>query len=305
MSAFRAAFAAVALVILLATVFKFPWWRRALRLFIAIAATVLLLASVIGVSGPRAAIERGWLILTGGLVDVGGYRLRLACFGAGSPVVVMDAGLNQTIPTWGHVPSSVATFTRACAYDRAGLGESDHGPVPRTSRQIVGELHALLGNAGISGPYVLVGHSFGGQNVRLYASEYPGDVVGMVLVEASHEDQYVRFAALLSPNQREPYLQHEGGANDEQVDMITSGAQVREARPLPGMPLIVLTAQLATLPEDPLVAQTGYELQAQLARLVPNGKQVMVANSGHFIQLDQPQAVVDAIQEVVAAARKR
>lgn len=97
----------------------------------------------------RWAIKRPLLILSGQLVDVGGHRLRIECKGAGSPIVVMDAGLDMTRDTWGIVPRGVATFTRACTYERAGLGESDRAtPTPRTSERIVTDLHALLRNAG-------------------------------------------------------------------------------------------------------------------------------------------------------------
>src|SRR5581483_7014518 len=155
-----------------------------------------------GTYAPRVALWRGWLILSGGLVDVGGYRLRIECIGAGKPTVVMDAGLAQDRSTWGQVPSGVAAFTRVCTYDRAGLGESEAGAKPRTSQQIVAELQVLLKRAGIQSPYLLVGHSFGGANVRLFASQHPDAVVGIVLVDASQEDQTARYAELMTASDR-------------------------------------------------------------------------------------------------------
>jgi len=119
----------------------------------------------------------------GQLVDVGGHRLHIYCMGGGAPAVVMDSGFPGSSLSWTFVQPEVARFTHACSYDRAGLGWSDAGPMPRSSRQIVEELCALLLNAGVEGPFVLVGHSFGTFTVRLYASTYPGDVVGMVLVD--------------------------------------------------------------------------------------------------------------------------
>lgn len=117
-------------------------------------------------------------------VDVGGYRLHVSSSGEGSPTVVMDSGMCHVSPIWGLVQPEVARFTRACSYDRAGYAWSDPGPGPRTSQQIARELHTLLITAAIPGPYVLVGHSFGGLNMCTYAGMYPDEVAGMVLVDA-------------------------------------------------------------------------------------------------------------------------
>jgi len=121
----------------------------------------------------------------GKLVDIGGYRLHINCTGTGSPTVILDAGLGGTSLDWSKVQPAVAHFTRVCSYDRAGYGWSDTGPGPRTSQQIVKELHLLLVHAQVSGPYILVGHSLGGLNMRQYAYRYPGEVAEMVLLNAT------------------------------------------------------------------------------------------------------------------------
>src|SRR5215207_8827824 len=123
----------------------------------------------------------------GQLVDIGGYRLHIQCVGAGSPTVVLDAGLGGSSLDWSLVQSDLGSSTRVCAYDRAGMGWSDPGPQPRTPRQIARELHTLLTNAGIAEPYVLVGHSLAGKNVRLFAPSHPEEVAAMVLVDARSE----------------------------------------------------------------------------------------------------------------------
>jgi hypothetical protein len=124
----------------------------------------------------------------GQLIDIGGYRLHLWCTGNGAPVVVLDAGLGGTSAGWGFVQPEVARFTRVCSYDRAGMGYSDPGPSPRTARRIANELAELLARDGIAGPVVLAGESIAGFNVRLFASDHPERTAGLVLVDASHED---------------------------------------------------------------------------------------------------------------------
>ena len=123
----------------------------------------------------------------GRLIDVGGFRLNLYCAGSGSPTVIFDSGLEDWAPSWIKIQPAIAKRTRTCTYDRAGNGFSDPGPMPRTTGRIARELHTLLHVAGETGPFVLVGHSFGGLIVRHYADRYPRDVAGLVLVDASAE----------------------------------------------------------------------------------------------------------------------
>jgi pimeloyl-ACP methyl ester carboxylesterase len=123
----------------------------------------------------------------GEMFSVSGHDMQIYCTGKanGGPTVVMDSGLGGGLLDWQTVQPKVATFARVCSYDRSGIGWSESGPTPRTSQRIVKELHALLSDAGEEGPYVLVGHSFGGANVQLYASDYPKQVAGMVLVDSA------------------------------------------------------------------------------------------------------------------------
>ena len=128
----------------------------------------------------------------GHLVQVGSIRLNIDCSGLGSPTVILESGSGGPSVDWLMVQPSVSKFARVCSYDRAGYGWSDSGPEPRSSLQIAHELKQLLQASGEKGPYVLVGHSMGGYDIRVYTSQYPDDVVGMVLVDASHEDQDLR-----------------------------------------------------------------------------------------------------------------
>ena len=130
-----------------------------------------------------------------------GRRLNLYCTGSGSPTVVFDSGQASETSEWGWVQPVIATKTRACSYDRAGVGFSDPARRPGSSANIVDDLHRLLAVASVPPPYVLVGHSYGGMNIKLYAYRYPSEVVGMVFVDPSHEDQRLRYLRL---NPRQP-----------------------------------------------------------------------------------------------------
>src|SRR4029077_5314290 len=124
----------------------------------------------------------------GQLVPSDGTRLNLYCTGSGSPTVVFDSGFEDWAPAWSTVQPQIAKWTRACSYDRAGTGFSDPGPMPRTSVRIAEELHAALHRAGIATPYILVGHAFGGDNVRTFADLHMREVAGLVLVDADATD---------------------------------------------------------------------------------------------------------------------
>jgi pimeloyl-ACP methyl ester carboxylesterase len=290
----------------------------------------------------------------GKLVDVGGYRLHINSTGEGSPVLILDAGWSDCSLNWCLVQPEVAKFTRVCSYDRAGTGWSDVGPSSRSSLQIVRELHTLLKTAGIPGPYVLVGHSFGGCNVRLFAHEYPQEVAGLVLVDSAVEDQWPRLpesvkrlyaqmqqqlwdgrplskfgiirlfylrpnpklpvavqAADMSLRSRTPYL--DTICREWELIPNESAAQVRAAASLPPVPMFVLTAGQHTDQAPPGVTPEDFaqwnallrEMQADLASRCPNSIHLTVTNSTHLIPLDRPTAIVGAIRQVVAAARKQ
>jgi len=129
----------------------------------------------------------------GKLLSVGDHRLHLRCMGEGTPAVIFDAGAGGTSLDWQEIQTRLAQQTRVCAYDRAGLGWSDAGPLPRTSGQMVEELRILLRGANVEPPYILVGHSLGGLNMQLFAARYPQDVVGIVLVDSVHPEFYAQM----------------------------------------------------------------------------------------------------------------
>ena len=166
-----------------------PVWRRGRRVLRGIGRTLVGLIVVLGLVGAvyesaaEAADARAYPP-PGQLVDVGGYRLHINCMGTGSPTVVINAGWGDWSEGWSRVQPEAAKTTRVCTYDRAGMGYSEAGSLPRTAEHFAKELHILLQHAAIPGPYVLVGHSMGGAPVRVFAHTYAAEVAGVVLIES-------------------------------------------------------------------------------------------------------------------------
>jgi pimeloyl-ACP methyl ester carboxylesterase len=179
------------------------WIRFASKCLILLLAVLLLVGITYEQIGQRQ--DRKRFPRVGRSVDIGGRSLNIYCSGEGGPAVILDTG--GSAPGYGNLlfQSRVAQFTRACWFDRAGLGWSDPSPVEQTSAAVAEDLHALLHAAGIPPPFVLVGSSFSGFNVRAFAGKYPSEVVGAVLVDSAHEDQY-RYEprATLAPFNRLP-----------------------------------------------------------------------------------------------------
>jgi pimeloyl-ACP methyl ester carboxylesterase len=270
----------------------------------------------------------------GRLVDVGGYRLHIHCRGHGSPVVVFDAGLGGFSIDWIYVQVLLDREATVCAYDRAGYGWSDPGPAPRDSDHIVEELALLLERAGIASPYILVGHSFGGLNVQNFAKTFPRSVAGLVLVDASHPDQWERLpdlparsnrpgprpgtlVTLFDPNVVSRHYPERywhpirtlmasakalAAQRHEFMNFSVSASQVSMAGVLPHVPLVVVTRGLRTWPHHPLgdaLEQAWADLQRDLTASVAGGRQVIAAHSGHLIPLDEPEVVAEAVRSIL------
>ncbi len=246
------------------------------------------------------------------VVDAGGVSLYIHCVGQGEPRVVFDAGLGNDGSVWSGVLPAVGRFTKACTYDRAGLGQSGPAPRPHTNRRMADELRALLSNAGLGGPYVLVGHSMGGVNVRLFASEHLDEVAGVVLVDAVGDEQFTRWFVLF-PEAMKAEFRKGLTALPEGLDFDTYVSGVAEmsssSRTLGDRPLVVLSHGKAQ--HDPGVSaevQSEMEgvwadMQGQLCRLSSNCARAIAAKSGHYIQRDEPQLVVASVRAVVDSVR--
>jgi pimeloyl-ACP methyl ester carboxylesterase len=269
----------------------------------------------------------------GKMVSLDTHDIHLYCVGAGSPTVVFEADLDQYGSlSWDSVQGEVGTFTRACSYDRAGIMWSEPGPLPRDGEMIASELGTVLDMAGEDGPYVLVGHAFGGAYVRIFAGQNPDDVCGMVLVDSSHPEMLTHFAEYglekeipskqirplilllshlgmpgrfkgnvynLSPdvyNPTQAFLPESSMAwFDETVEAPNTLAQAGQYEYLGDMPLIVLAAARSS--QD--LQQVWLELQQELTLLSENSEFRALQEAGHYIQFDQPQEVVEAVRDVV------
>ena len=247
--------------------------------------------------------SQGSLILQ--KVDVGGHSLNLLIGGQGSPAVVFEGGFGTGIVSWSTVQKEVAAFARTVSYDRAGLGQSDLGPKPRSAKQIATELHVALDKAGVKPPYVLVGHSFGGIYVRVFADMYPKEVVGMVLIDPSQES----FNDWLKKNQSDRVKDSEAqiakapeGVRAEAATTQSSYAEARGTKIPAGIPVTLLSAtEDESMPAD---ARTAWiQNHKEWIATVPGGKHVIVEKTGHFIQAQQPKLVIETIQQMLNPKR--
>ncbi len=253
------------------------------------------------------------------------------------PTVIFEAGLADDSLTWSAVQPAVAKTTRTCSYDRAGYGWSDPSPRTRDAKTSAEELHTLLKNADVSGPFIFVGHSLGGMYVREYAALYRPEVEGMVLVDASYPYQYKRIGPTITRGNEE-FLRKQGYFEDtmpfgwprligwcdhwppaerdlrrttecrlrpwithmhEYRAFDEDSAEVMQAGNLGNMPLIVLTEGKATTNDPP---NSFGAMQKELAHLSTRGSQMFV-DGGHMIQVDHPHAVIDAVLMVMAEVR--
>lgn len=288
--------------------------RRLLGLVLAVA----LLAGCGGADEPP--MPRKVPLLDGSIVDVGGHYLYFYCSGRGAPTVILEAGFGGSTRAWSEVQPPIATFTRVCSYDRAGLGASEPGPKARTSKTIADELDELLENARIDGPYVLVGHSFGGMHLRVFADEHGDDVAGVVFVDSSHPDATARLRAALPPErpgedeslaQLRRELRPGPIPNPEGLDVPKSEQEVRRTGSLGDIPVVVLTAGRADAPAgfpasvERRLQRVWLAAQRDLASLSSDSLHVVALDSGHLIQsnLGQPQLVVRAVRQGVRAVR--
>ena len=301
----------------------------------------LLLLSALLVAGGAASAARtrsaaDQPAAPGTYVWVGDHRLHLDCQGTGSPTVVFDSGLGGSSLDWTLVQPEVASFTRACSYDRAGYAWSDPGPMPRDADNIVEDLERLLGNASVAAPYVLVGHSLGGLIVQKFARQHPERIAGLVLVDATHENQFRRLEEAITAMEgarrrslltmSDSYQVPEGlpdgvrtlaaafVARAQSIVVLRSELSFLRNSPgsatpvaLPDVPVVVISHRL----ESPAPAtrggrfeQTWMELQNELAALAPRSEHVIARTGDHHIHIREPETVIGAVRGVVEQHRQ-
>jgi pimeloyl-ACP methyl ester carboxylesterase len=231
-------------------------------------------------------------------VDADGRQLRMRIEGEGSPTVVLEIGIGGPLEEWDMVQTDVANFTKVVAYDRIGAADTK---TSLSGEEIARELHTALRNAGVEPPYILCGQSLGGVYSRLFASLYPTEVAGMVLLDPTQEE-FVDWMDVHYPkrklNERIVKNWAEGAGIWDTMD------QVRASAPLPNVPVIVVTG--TKFIDDELRIETlpiWAECHAKWVKALPQGRHVLAAESGHGVQIEAPALVVDLIREVFFKAR--
>ena len=313
------------------------WIRRGLVWMIA----GLLALAVIGAIYQAIAtqIDQRTYSPPGEMVDVDGHLMHINCIGEGGPTVILEAANFGMSAHWVRVQQQLAQTTRVCGYDRAGMGWSEPGPEPRDARQISSELHTLLKGAGTEGPYVLVGHSYGGLYTQMYAGRYPEEVAGVVLLDSSHPEQFTRspegramyeqtrrMGAVIPwltrlgvtrltnfypahpdlPSQQRAQIEAFNSSTQQWVTTVDefsatpeTSAQVRSMGSLVDTPLAVITAGDNQAPD-------WLEMQDELAALSSNSTHRVVEGATHESLLydkGDSQVTSATIKEVVEAVR--
>jgi pimeloyl-ACP methyl ester carboxylesterase len=263
---------------------------------------VALVASLMTVSGSAHAG-------VGRMVDVGVLRLHAIVCGSGRVTTVFESGLGEDASSWRDVQPAIAARSVTVAYDRAGLGTSEVSPKARDARQMVVELHALLTKLNVPKPYVLVGHSLGGYVVRIFAHTYPSEVAGLVLVDPVDEKLEQEIHARMAPEQwaaREAAIAESLGTmppqiRREQDALNLSGREAAAAWPLPQVPLALLTGTKKNprFPGNPLEQDVKLHLHDAFLDRIGDGTHILVHDSRHYIQNDDPKAVIRAIEGVL------
>jgi pimeloyl-ACP methyl ester carboxylesterase len=256
------------------------------------------------------------------LVDVGGHRLEMRLTGKGRPVVVIMTGAGDRYNTWNTIADSIAKSTTVIQYDRAGYGNSEKGPLPRSVSQEIAELHTLVKAAKVKGPYVLVGHSLGTFHALEYARRYPKRVAGVVVIDSPPET-WLRgkvFPELLEMFKEAPAQMRSGAeqarqggdlktadfleavASEHELLLSEDALEARSGRGLGKIPLVAIAAGVVN-PQFGEEAEAYHEYWVsqtrELAERVENGRFIFASESRHHVHLDDPGLVIGAIRELV------
>jgi pimeloyl-ACP methyl ester carboxylesterase len=242
-------------------------------------------------------------------VDIGGRHLYIACSGEAkesTPAVILISGRGSDSKAWALAQPLMARGVKVCSYDRAGLGKSDKGPVNPTGQNVVSDLHLLLSATNLHSPFVLVGHSVGGLIARLYASNFPNEVSGMVLVDSYSENERPGMRKIFAEFMGRPPTAETSAPED--LDLDAMDRQARKEHWTANIPIIVLSRDgpksPPTSPMNLRMEVLRKELQAELATRSKFSEHLVISGAGHFIQADNPSAVVRAVRDVLEQVAK-
>jgi pimeloyl-ACP methyl ester carboxylesterase len=312
---------------------------------IRLAALKIIMASIVALASSGALyqyigtkLDEQKYPAVGRMVEVGGYKLHMIEEGQNhnGPTVIIETGSGETSFGWRSIQSEIAKFARVITYDRAGYGSSDASLLVRTSENIIKELHTMLHNSGVPTPYILVGHSFGGLNMQLFASTYSDEVAGVILVDSLNEKDFQKTSVTLYENSMnyvmkskkimESYfgikrLMSDLGIHkikamrlptkfvvsdiNERSHFADDAEQLRQVdQSLGDKPLIVISAGKPWPGEENADLNSVWpKLQADLVKKSLRGKQMIAERSGHRINVEQPEIIVDAVRDMVAELR--
>lgn len=255
-------------------------------------------------------------------IDIGGRQLYFECAGKGTPTILLESGLGDGCDSWDPVWEKLTAITSVCRYDRAGIGKSDPTQTPRSSQEVVADLHSLLDKLGLAMPLVIVAHSFGCLHARLFAHQYPEKVAALIFLDSTFPDLGAKVLPFLPPPtaQDSEALQsfrttQEDPKITEEIEGLIANicfAQVQAYRSLGDIPLVHLNS--GSLVFDPSASWWPPELPAELAEaftqrfiecklaltnLSSKGREVFVPGSGHYIHHDKPEMVIDIVRQVI------
>jgi pimeloyl-ACP methyl ester carboxylesterase len=254
------------------------------------------------------------------MVDVGGRKLHCCVYGNGSPAVVLVSGFEAPQEYWNSVVPDLAVKTTVVTYGRAGIGKSEINDLPTHGLQSAKDLHVLLQKLGVPKPYILVGHSYGGSVVRLYASLYPDDMGRLILEDTQHEDVLIELRKILKGKDLEAFEQLVADMYSAPENPKTEGdyrsitrEQLRKSRLLPRIPFVILTSPGRANAMKPLfsdeaiekIAEQDQVLNKELAELISGGRQIVVEGAGHNIHLDKPEALIIPVVEMINEVREK
>ena len=254
------------------------------------------------------------------MIDVGGRRLHGCVYGSGSPTVVLVSGLGAPQAYWNPVVPALATQATVVTYDRAGVGKSEIGDLPAHGEQSAKDLQVLLEKMAVPGPYIMVGHSYGGSVARLFAAMHPDEMGGLILEETQHEDVLDEMRKILKGKDSEAFDQFLAGSFGEPENPKTeidyrnvTREQVKKSKPLPPVPLVILMCPERARTMAPMFSAGAIEemvkldlaLMNKLAASVPGGKLMPVEGSGHTVHVDKPEALIAPVVEMIQRVREK